>query len=202
MALASLFGSTAVQAVMSGQGAVAVAVSGVQVLSATASVWGTAPETVLATLKDGEAEERSALIFFALSTLFLLATTSALAYLMAMPAYKDVVGLFDQRQIHARSFSGDSDERRGLVSSGRCSVVSEGQSQIWRVAKANLTYEIAVAYIFIVTLVSHATTYTVFILLSHEIVRVPTYNDINNLHEPGGPSPPLQRLSFSHLQYR
>lgn len=139
------------QATMSGQGAVAVVVSAVQVLSATAFVWGTTPETVSTISKDGAAEERSALIFFTLSTLFLLATTSALAWLTAMPAYKAVVGLLEQRQIHVYSASEDSGD---LVSSGRSSVVSEGRNQIWRVAKANITYEVAVAYVFIVTLVS------------------------------------------------
>ena len=155
IALASLFGSSAVQAVMGGQGAVGVVVSGVQVLSAHASIWGTTPETVLTQSKDGVAEERSAFIFFALSTVFLVSNTGALAWLTAMPAYKTVVVHFEQRQKNSRTTSGESDECRGLVTGGLSGVESEGHSQIWRVAKANMLYEVAVAYVFIVTLVSH-----------------------------------------------
>jgi len=155
IALASLFGPTAVQAVMAGQGAVGVVVSGVQVLSATASVWGTAPEKVLISLQDGAAEETSAFIFFALSTVFLVCTTVALRWLTAMPAYKAVMVPFEQRQKRIGSNSGDLDEREGLISGGPTNVTSEGKGQILRVAKANILYEIAVAHIFVVTLVSH-----------------------------------------------
>lgn len=69
-----------------------------------------------------------------------------------MPACKAVMVLFEQRQKQSESGGGDLDERQGLVSGGRSDMVSDGQSQIMRVAKANVTYEIAVAYIFIVTL--------------------------------------------------
>jgi solute carrier family 29 (equilibrative nucleoside transporter), member 1/2/3 len=140
---------------MAGQGAVGVVVSGVQVLSATASVWGGPSETVSTHLKDWAAEEHSAFIFFALSTVFLLWTTVALRYLTAMPAYKAVMVPFEQRQKHIESSSGNRDERQGLVSSGRTNVALDVKGQILRVAKANTTYEIAVAYVFIVTLVSH-----------------------------------------------
>jgi len=160
IALASLFGPTAVQAVMSGQGAVGVVVSGVQVLSATASVWGTSPESVSASLQNGAAEARSAFIFFALSTVFFLCTIFFLGWLTAMPACKAVMVLFEQRQKQSESGGGDLDERQGLVSGGRSDMVSGGQSQIMRVAKANVTYEIAVAYIFIVTLASNSVSYT------------------------------------------
>lgn len=139
---------------MSGQGAVGVVVSLIQVLSATASVWGTTPETVAIALQDGAAEERSAFIFFAISTGFFVSVTGALAWLTAMPAYKAVIAPFEQRQRRLQSqVSGDSSETQGLVSSNR---ISEGKGQIMRIAKANITYEIAVAYTFIVTLVRAA----------------------------------------------
>lgn len=156
IALASLFGPTAVQAVMSGQGAVGVVVSGVQVLSATASVWGTSAESVSAYLQDGAAEEKSAFIFFSLSTVFFLGTIFALRWLTAMPAYKAVMGMFEERQKRLESSSRDLGERGGPVSGGRSNLALEGKGQILRVAKANATYEIAVAYVFIVTLVGYS----------------------------------------------
>ena len=143
---------------MAGQGAVGVVVSGVQVLSATASVWGTSPEKVKTNLKDGAAEETSAFIFFALSTVYLVCTTVALKWLTAMPAYKAVMVPFEQRQKRIVSNRRDLDEIEGLVSNGLTNVAFEGKGQILRVAKGNLMYEIAVAYVFIVTLVSHLTS--------------------------------------------
>jgi equilibrative nucleoside transporter 1/2/3 len=154
IAIASLFGPAAVQAIMAGQGAVGVVVSGVQMLSATASVWGTTPETISAYVNDGAAEARSALIFFGLSSVFLVCTTIALGWLTAMPAYKAAIVPFEQRRKDMMLNTEELEERQGLISSGRTSVVSEGKGQILRVAKANATYEIAIAYVFIVTLVS------------------------------------------------
>ncbi|KAJ7228996.1 nucleoside transporter-domain-containing protein [Mycena pura] len=147
--IASLFGPTAVQAVMSGQAAVAVAVSSVQVLSAIASVWGQSPETVAASLSKGGPEETSASIFFSLSAVFLVISATAHGWLVATPAYKTVAGSLEQQKIGSED--GNSDELRGLVSRGR-NQVSDVKGQILRVAKANVLYEIAAAYIFVVTL--------------------------------------------------
>ncbi|KAJ7477085.1 nucleoside transporter-domain-containing protein [Mycena galericulata] len=146
--IASLFGPTAVQALMSGQAAVAVAVSGVQVFSAVASVWGQSRESISAYVSNGEPEERSALIFFGLSTVFLIVTAAAHGWLVTMPAYKAVAGSLENKKVGE---SGDSDELRGLVSAGR-SESSDEKGQILRVAKANVIYEIAVSYVFVVTL--------------------------------------------------
>lgn len=145
IAVASLFGPPAVQAMMSGQAAVAVAVSGVQVLSASFSVWGK-PRTYVST---GSAEERSAFIFFGLSTLFLVASAGAHAWLVSMPAYKIVAGSLEQ---HKKLSGGTSEERLGLVSSGRTDI-SHAKANAIRVLKANVSYEVAVAYVFVVTLV-------------------------------------------------
>ncbi|KAJ7638488.1 nucleoside transporter-domain-containing protein [Roridomyces roridus] len=144
--IASLFGPMAVQSVMSGQAAVAVAVSGVQVLSATASVWGKSRESLAALAQDGEPEERSAFIFFGLSTIFLVVTAVANGWLVRMPAYKLVAGSLENRKVPA-----DPDEIRALVSAGRIESSNE-KAQIWRIAKANALYELAASYIFIVTL--------------------------------------------------
>lgn len=138
---------------MSGQGAVGVVVSAVQVLSATASIWGTTPQTFSASPDDGKAEQRSAFIFFVLSTIFFVGTTGALAALTAMPAYKVVIAPLESRQKQLQTDTSDSGERQGLVSTSPVTIVPDGKGQILRIAKANLSYELAVAYVFIVTLV-------------------------------------------------
>ncbi|KAJ7688385.1 nucleoside transporter-domain-containing protein [Mycena rosella] len=147
--IASLFGPTAVQALMSGQAAVAVAVSGVQVFSAVASVWGKSREAISTYVSDGEPEERSAFIFFGLSTIFLIVSAAAHGWLVTMPAYKTVAGSLEHQKVIGEN--GSSDELRGLVSTGR-SDLSDEKGQIIRVAKANVIFEVAVAYVFVVTL--------------------------------------------------
>jgi equilibrative nucleoside transporter 1/2/3 len=119
---------------MSGQAAVAVAVSGVQVFSAVASVWGQSPETIASYVSDGEPEERSALVFFGLSTVFLVVSAAANGWLVTMPAYKTVAGSLEHKKVVGENVS--SDELRGLVSSGR-NELSDEKGQILRVARAN-----------------------------------------------------------------
>jgi solute carrier family 29 (equilibrative nucleoside transporter), member 1/2/3 len=144
VAVASLFGPLAMQAVMTGQAVVAVLISGIQLLSASASVHSSS--TVI---NDGSAEERSAFAFFGLSTLFLLATVAAHAWLVRLPVYKTVVVPFEQhskllvdathRRERSRSFSGEQLELQS--------------SRFSRIFKVNATYNFAVAYVFVVTLV-------------------------------------------------
>ncbi|KAH7931270.1 hypothetical protein BV22DRAFT_1101219 [Leucogyrophana mollusca] len=153
---ASLFGAPYMQALMAGQAAVAVAVSGVQVLSSAASVWGTTPGSIATLIADGNtgngaAEESSARIFFGISTVFLIATIMAYGWLTTLPAYKNKVGVLE-RQIKALSFSDSDEERRALVSTGLTPDPPNGRMQLWRVFKANIIYEFAACYGFAVTL--------------------------------------------------
>ncbi|KAF7432835.1 hypothetical protein PC9H_004778 [Pleurotus ostreatus] len=146
--VASLFGPHTVQAMFTGQGAVAVVVSGVQVVSATVSTWGASQETISTyVLGDGSAEERSAFIFFGLSTLFLLFSLAAHAWLVSMPIYKTVAAPLEHKAITGST----TDEIQGLVSGHRHEFHDE-KKRIIRVARLNVTYEVAVAYVFIVTL--------------------------------------------------
>lgn len=148
VAIASLFGPTAMQSVMSGQAAVGVVVSGVQVLSAAASIHGARIAAANAEPYDaGAAEARSAFLFFGLSTIFLIATIGAHAWLVRMPAYQLVVAPFEQAKLQG--------QHRGagmLGSAGGDDAASE-KGRILRVAKTNVLYEVAVAYVFLVTLV-------------------------------------------------
>ncbi|EIN10375.1 hypothetical protein PUNSTDRAFT_65468 [Punctularia strigosozonata HHB-11173 SS5] len=141
VAVASLFGPLAMQAVMTGQAVVAVLISAVQLLSASASIHASA-------VSDGSAEEKSAFAFFGLSTLFLLATVGAHAWLVRLPVYQAVAVPFEQhskllvdathRRERSRSFSGEQLELES--------------TRLSRVFKLNLTYNVAVAYVFVVTL--------------------------------------------------
>ena len=159
VAVASLFGPEAVQAVMSGQAAVAVAVSTVQLLSAAVSLAGEEKTLGLGLLFDSmpplegwgwTPEEASAFVFFAFSTAFLGTSVLAHSWLLRMPAYEAlVVPLERKRDVGVRV-----GEREALLGSGSLGDVRETTNErIWRVAKANWAYEVALAYVFVVTLV-------------------------------------------------
>ncbi|KAI0751483.1 nucleoside transporter-domain-containing protein [Daedaleopsis nitida] len=154
VAIASLFGPSAMQAVMSGQAAVAVAISGVQVLGAAASVRGAdAQEPATAMAASAEPEERSAFMFFGLSTVFLVVCAGVHTWLISLPAYKAVVS---QTAYTTRM---DAAEETGLLEQeghGGDDVRMHGKegqkSHAVRLAKANGTFNFAVAYVFVVTL--------------------------------------------------
>ncbi|KAF9268243.1 hypothetical protein L218DRAFT_954605 [Marasmius fiardii PR-910] len=150
IAVASRFGHPAVQALLSGQAAVAVAVSTVQVLSAAASVSSETKSSSIPTSRDHEPEERAAFIFFALSTVFLLASVAAQWWLVTLPQYYIVAGSLEAGRKVGRE-AGSSAETQALFSEGRSDPIRE-KSRIKRVAKANTLYEIAIAYVFVVTL--------------------------------------------------
>ncbi|KAF8665567.1 hypothetical protein AX16_000026 [Volvariella volvacea WC 439] len=153
IAVASLFGPSAVQSMYAGQAAVAVAVSGVQVISAVGSLWGLPRESVQSYVSDGTPEERSAFMFFTLSTVFLIASALAHNWLVKSQVYKTVAAPLEQRTKAAYlSTPGQGEERQGLVSASRSQTWAEQKAQIIRVAKGNITYEIGVAYVFLVTL--------------------------------------------------
>lgn len=172
IAIASLFGPAAVQAMMAGQAAVAVAVSGVQVVSAAASTWGRSSSFV----SDGSAEEHSAFIFFTLSTLFLLVSAGIHSWFMGFPSYKAIAAPLEQQA----ASKADSITSQPLMSRGR-SEANDDRRQAIRVAKANITYEVAVGYVFVVTLVS-----TLLFLLGNE-----QGTDPQLLHRPSSPRSPL-----------
>ena len=160
VAVASLFGPTAMQSVMSGQGAVAVAISLVQAISAYTSVRGqpsSESDNNPITLTS-EPEEQSAFMFFSISTVFLLVSAGAQAWLFRLPSYKSIIGQFN----HINHEGVDSGlETSNLVPHSPTDTDNkERRSQIIRVAKTNGIYNFAVAYVFIITLVCLCTAYT------------------------------------------
>lgn len=148
IAVASLFGPPAVQSMVSGQAAVAVAVSAVQVISSAASI-AAKPRTYIS---DGSAEEQSAFTFFALSTVFLLVSAGVHTWLINMPVYKLVAASLEVKPEKNQADTVQEDERQELIPS-RSTVVQSDMASIMRVAKINIVYGVAVAYVFFVTLV-------------------------------------------------
>ncbi|KAH8106313.1 nucleoside transporter-domain-containing protein [Cristinia sonorae] len=155
IAVASLFGPTAMQALFSGQAAVGVAVSAIQVISSAASVGTTATAEQLA---ESKPEERSAFIFFGISTIFLLFSAAAHAWLIRLPSYKAVVGQFSHIRHRSRGETGASLEDSILSVTSLLSTTgpkvdsAQRRTQIIRVAKSNIVYNLAVAYVFVITL--------------------------------------------------
>lgn len=153
--LASRFGAPALQAVVSGQAAIGVAVSAIQLLSALAAVnTSVAGATVMV---EQVAEARSAFVFFALSTVFYIFSAGAYAWLMRTPEYRETKDSRRPRRISlsmSQNLPAD-DEGIGLVSGRSRSrdKVSSPFARTIAMIKTNLAFNFAVAWVFGVTLV-------------------------------------------------
>ena len=182
IAVASLFGPTAIQAIMSGQAAIGVAVSAVEVLSALASIRGAAsPEA----LEESEAEEKSAFLFFGLSTIFLVLSVATQIFLTRLPAYKAIMDQYTHTKdavTHSRHASHADDIVSPIAEVQPPSRVEKKQ-QLIRVAKSNVIYNIAVAYVFIITLVcSRALCEILRSPFCHAVVCFPADNHLHQTH--------------------
>ncbi|EMD40447.1 hypothetical protein CERSUDRAFT_148466 [Gelatoporia subvermispora B] len=153
VAIASLFGPRTMQAVMSGQAAVGVAVSAVQVISAATSLNGPAPSMspAIEARDASEPEETSAFIFFALSTLFLLVAAGAYCMLVRLPMYKYVVERSQMAGGHTPGMPGQLDDAETDFEPHQ-RARHDGKSDMVRLAKLNLPYNVAVACVFAITL--------------------------------------------------
>ena len=146
-AVAALFGPEATQAVMSGQAAVGVAMSAVQVISILLSISGGEPPTPTTTSRGRTTEEKSVCAFFTLSACFLAASIFAHRILMRTPQYKVLVAPLDSGALTTSEAMG---ERQALLTVPGHEIAKD---RIFRVIKANMNYEIAVAYVGVVSLV-------------------------------------------------
>lgn len=169
-AVGSLFGPSVLQTVMSGQAAVAIVVSAVQLISATASVHTSGDLSAAAVVQaQDDAAARSARAFFALSTLFLLATSAASVWMSRLPAYKAVVAPSEHTRSWSRRLSQDLGEERAFLAESQDNIAPparDTKARILDIAGRNLVYEVAVAYVFIVTLVRIYAIWTELILTS------------------------------------
>ena len=140
------------QAVVSGQAAVGVAVSAIQLLSALASVKASAAGATV--MEERGAETRSAFMFFTLSTIFYIFSAGAYAWLMKTPEYRKIKGDRGTRRVSismSQSFTAD-DEGTGLVS-GQSRDASSPVARTIAMIKTNLPFNFTVAWVFAVTLV-------------------------------------------------
>ena len=149
VAVASLFGPTAIQSLISGQAVVAVILSAVQLISATGSLHASQAGPA-----DGVAETKSARLFFGISTSFLFACGAANAWMTRLPSFKAVVP--DDEPWIRRRLSLSADPRSPSLSSPHLGAPDSKANwdRILSVARRNILYEIAVAYVFMTTLVS------------------------------------------------
>ncbi|KAG8935879.1 hypothetical protein FRC02_005878 [Tulasnella sp. 418] len=163
VALAALFGPYAIQAVFAGQAAVGVLVSAVQYITTAIAL---AAKRKGAEQSPGESERHtsmSAFVFFAASTAFIVLTIAVHSWLVTLPVYKEVVKPFEAAKAgfiveeEEEDISDQpgpeqaevTDEERHLI--GVQVQVGDRVSAI-KVAKMNWMYNVAVAYVFIVTL--------------------------------------------------
>ena len=150
IAVASLFGPTVIQSMMSGQGLVAVILSTVQLISATSSLRASDVDPA-----DGVAETKSARLFFGISASFLFACGAANVWMTRLPSFRAVVPI-DEPWMRHRRLSVSADPRSPVIGGPHDSVADSKAmwDRILSIARRNVTYEIAIAYALIVTLVS------------------------------------------------
>lgn len=141
------------QAVASGQAAIGVAVSGIQLLSALASANASASRT---TATEEGAEARTAFEYFALSMVFYIFSAWAYVWLMRTPEYQEIKGSYLSRRFSismSQSFTAD-DDGVALASEQPRGTASSPVARAISMIKTNLPFNFAVAWTFLVTQVS------------------------------------------------
>ena len=151
---AALLGTSFLQAVLSGQAAIGVAVSAVQVASSMVALWGSSPKhiSIEVTRADGRedrVEDIAARIFFGVSAVFLCITLVTYTWLSRQSFYNPVTSALGQP-----CGVGGSDERTGLVADDRRNSLTEPNSHVYHVFEHNLIFMFSLAYVLAVTLVS------------------------------------------------
>ena len=151
---AALLGTSFLQIVLSGQAAIGVAVSAVQVVSSMIALRGSPPkplsmEIMRAESREDHVEEIAARIFFGISAIFLSIVLIVYTWLARQPFYKSVTSALEQ---HRRV--GGVDERTRLVADDRRNSSTEPNSHVYQVFRQNLIFMFSIAYVLAVTLVS------------------------------------------------
>ncbi|KAH9007128.1 nucleoside transporter-domain-containing protein [Lactarius hatsudake] len=146
IAVASLFGPSIIQSLLSGQAIVAVILASVQLISAATSLRSSRVGPI-----DGAAETKSARLFFGISTSFLLVCGTANVWMTRLPSYRAVVPA-EPRRRRTLSISADFLLPAPDGSDTRVPDSKATWDQIVSIAQRNIIYELAVAYVFIITL--------------------------------------------------
>ncbi|GJJ07754.1 hypothetical protein Clacol_001959 [Clathrus columnatus] len=143
IAVISLLGPTAIQPLFSGQAAVGVLFSLVQILTSTAGV-----TTNESGDTNSKAAARSAFLFFGISTLFILFSIFMHARLVDTTEYRTIVVPFEKKP----AIVSLEEERQALVGSNGYSDSPNSKPRMLHVIKKNARYNFAVAYVFVATL--------------------------------------------------
>ncbi|KAG6330474.1 hypothetical protein ID866_8615 [Astraeus odoratus] len=153
---AALLGGSCMQATLSGQAAVGVVVSIVELIGTAISVWGTSPEVIAAfvadgTVGDGQAEELAARIFFGLSVLFMALTFVAYVWLTKQPLYQLTVGHLEPNDKESCG-ANDGEECSELASSGLGLPQADSLLDVLRVFRSNFSFMFSATYVYVITL--------------------------------------------------
>jgi equilibrative nucleoside transporter 1/2/3 len=149
---AALLGTSFLQIVLSGQAAIGVAVSAVQVVSSMVALRGppskfVSIEIMRADGREDHVEEIAARIFFGVSAIFLGIVLIAYTWLTRQSFYKSITSALEQ---HRRV--GD-DERTRLVAENRRNPSTEPNSHVYQVFRQNLIFMFSITYVLAITLV-------------------------------------------------
>jgi solute carrier family 29 (equilibrative nucleoside transporter), member 1/2/3 len=159
--LGALFGPQILQYAFTGQAAVGVIVSVVQYISLAVSLGGDNFQDGTSAIQNEISKtslSSSAFIFFGIATGYMILSLAAHALLIRMPAYLAIIKPFEQpREVLGEEEPSDNfldqSENQPFLS-GIIDVQFPRKGNIWEVANMNIVYNIAVAYAFVVTLVS------------------------------------------------
>ncbi|KZT62152.1 hypothetical protein CALCODRAFT_426720 [Calocera cornea HHB12733] len=148
VALASIFGPMAMQSVMSGQAAIGVLVSLVQLISAWLSLAGSGSTPAGAA--------RSAFGFFGVGVIFLIGCLFSHGWLTSLRVYARAMEPWMNGTVGNNTPALQGEEGETTIGESVESTVTMGQKRdvrtLWKVARKNLTYNLAVGYVFIITL--------------------------------------------------
>lgn len=202
--LAALFGSELIATMFTGQAVVGIVVSTVQYIAAAS-----ASPKVPAPSSPSTGLSLFAFIFFGLASGYMVLFLAMHSYLLRLPAYQSVIGSLDQRQgMIVEEEAEDLEDEPFLGRS--IELQAPGSVSIVHVAKSNAIYNLTVAWVFIVTLVSpHAISliYSFTSPLDHFLVNIPPNHKLDivcpqELHPQVLLSDSIHLPSLPDIQYR
>ncbi|KAF8547949.1 hypothetical protein OG21DRAFT_1423952 [Imleria badia] len=146
---AALLGTSCLRIMFSGQAAIGVFVSAVQVASSMIALWGLSPKSVSMDVMVGDdhAEDTATRILFGVSAVFLCITLFAYTRLTRQYFCSSATGALDH---HRRA--GDVDELTQLLPNDRRNPSTEPNSRVYQVLRRNLIFMFSIVYVFVVTL--------------------------------------------------
>ena len=166
---AALLGTSSLQIVFSGQAAMGVIVSTVQVASSVIALWGLSPKSISIEVmtggRDDHAEEIAARIFFGVSAIFLCITLIASIWSTRQSFCDSTTSSLERHRVR------DVDELTHLLAHDRGNPPKEPNSHVYQVLRKNLIFMFSIAYVFAVTLVRVHFVAVIALLLIDSLTR-------------------------------